>query len=140
MTGCEPQQVQEAEQIDEISQNLPSGFTKTRVATGLSLPVGVTFAPDGRMFVIERGTQAGGTARIRIVKNGSLLSTPFASFSVNNVSVSASERGLLGIAFDPDFATNNFVYVYYTATSPGLTTGSAASPPMATWRSPAARP
>src|SRR5687768_8895066 len=116
LTSCE--QPSEPEPvIDEISQNLPSGFTKTRVASGLSLPVGMAFAPDGRLFVIERGTQAGGTARIRIIKSGSLLSTPFVSFAVNNASVGANERGLLGIALDPNFASNKFVYVYYTTNS-----------------------
>src|SRR6185436_2841780 len=93
---------------------LPSGFTKTRVASGLSLPLGMAFAPDGRLFVLERGTTAGGTGRIRIIKNGQLLSTPFASITVSNVSISANERGLLGIAIDPAFNTNHFVYVYYT--------------------------
>ena len=44
-----------------------------------------------------------------------LLSTPFLTLSVDP----NGERGLLGIAFDPNFATNNFLYLYYTvATSP----------------------
>ena len=52
---------------------------------------------------------------MRVVKNGALLSQPFLTVSVN----SSGERGLLGVAFDPNFASNNFVYVYYTtSTSP----------------------
>src|SRR5256886_13743433 len=52
---------------------------------------------------------------MRVTKTGSLLSTPFVSLTVD----SSGERGLLGIAFDPIFATNNHLYVYYTvATSP----------------------
>jgi glucose/arabinose dehydrogenase len=66
------------------------------------------FAPDGRLFVCEQG------GRLRVIKNGALLATPFVTLPVSAV----GERGLLGVAFDPDFATNQFVYVYYTATTP----------------------
>jgi len=69
----------------------------------------MAFAPDGRLFVCQQGGQ------LRVVKTGSLLSTPFVSLTVD----SSGERGLLGIAFDPNFATNHYLYVYYTvATSP----------------------
>ena len=61
-------------------------------------------APDGRIFVCEQ------TGRLRVIKNGVLLPTPFVTLAVDP----EGERGLLGIAFDPAFATNNFVYVYYT--------------------------
>jgi glucose/arabinose dehydrogenase len=62
------------------------------------------FSPDGRLFVTEKG------GNLRVIKNGALLATPFLSVSVN----SSGERGLLGIAFDPNFATNGHLYVYYT--------------------------
>ena len=69
----------------------------------------MAFAPDGRLFVCQQGGQ------LRVIKNGSLLSTPFVSLTVDF----SGERGLLGIAFDPNFATNHYLYVYYTvATSP----------------------
>ena len=87
---------------------LPSGFAETRVATGLAAPTAMAFAPDGRLFVAEQGGQ------LRVIKNGALLATPFLTVTVD----SSGERGLLGVAFDPDFATNRFVYVYYTATTP----------------------
>jgi len=83
---------------------LPAGFTETLVASGLAAPTSMTFAPDGRLFV----TLQGGT--LRVIKNGVLLATPFVSLSVD----SSGERGLLGVAFDPQFASNHFVYVYYT--------------------------
>jgi glucose/arabinose dehydrogenase len=83
---------------------LPAGFAETRVAAGLASPTALGLAPDGRVFVAEKG----GT--LRVVKNNVLLSQPFLTVSVN----SASERGLLGVAFDPDFQSNRFVYVYYT--------------------------
>lgn len=86
---------------------LPSGFAETRVATGLASPTAMSFAPDGRLFVCEQG------GRLRVIKNGALLAQPFLTLSVS----SAGERGLLGVAFDPNFASNGFVYVYYTTSS-----------------------
>jgi glucose/arabinose dehydrogenase len=64
-------------------------------------------APDGRIFVCLQGGQ------LRVIKNGALLPTPFLSLTVDP----SGERGLLGIAFDPNFQSNNFIYVYYTATT-----------------------
>jgi glucose/arabinose dehydrogenase len=87
---------------------IPSGFSEALVANGLVNPTAMEFAPDGRLFVCE---QAG---RLRVIKNGVLLSTPFLTVSVN----SNGERGLLGIAFDPAFSSNGYVYVYYTVPAP----------------------
>lgn len=83
---------------------LPSGFTETQIAGGLSSPTAMDFAPDGRLFVCLQGGQ------LRVIKNGALLPTPFLTIPVD----SSGERGLLGIAFDPNFQTNNFIYIYYT--------------------------
>jgi glucose/arabinose dehydrogenase len=88
--------------------NLPAGFTEFSVANGLTSPTAMEFAPDGRLFVCEQG----GT--LRVVKNFALLPTPFLTVTT----AASNERGLLGLAFDPGFATNNFLYVYYTAFSP----------------------
>lgn len=90
--------------------SVPNGFSETLVASGIANPTAMAFAPDGRLFVCEQG------GALRVIKNGALLSSPFVTLTVN----SAGERGLLGIAFDPDFANNNFVYVYYTATTPSI--------------------
>src|SRR5712671_1617996 len=87
---------------------LPAGFSESLVADGLSAPTAMQFAPDGRLFVCEQG------GRLRVIKDGVLLATPFVTLTVS----SAGERGLLGVAFDPNFATNKFVYVYFTATTP----------------------
>ena len=86
---------------------LPTGFAETQVATGLAAPTAMAFSPDGRLFVTEQG------GRLRVIKNGALLATPFLTVGVD----AAGERGLLGIAFDPNFAFNQFVYVYYTTAS-----------------------
>lgn len=82
---------------------LPAGFVETKIS-GLSAPTAMEIALDGRIFVCEQG------GSLRVVKNGVLLTTPFLTLSVDP----SGERGLLGIAFDPNFATNSFLYVYYT--------------------------
>jgi glucose/arabinose dehydrogenase len=88
---------------------LPGGFVESVVASGLSAPTAMEIAPDGRIFVAEQG------GRLRVIKNGDLLPTPFVSLPVN----ASGERGLLGVALDPDFALNQYLYVYYTtAASP----------------------
>ena len=84
---------------------LPPGFTETEFGGSLSgAPTAMEFSPDGRLFICLQ------TGQVRIIKNGSLLATPFLSLSVD----SSGERGLLGIALDPNFFTNHYVYVYYT--------------------------
>src|SRR5436190_1195165 len=85
-----------------------AGFVAEQVLTGLSNPTAMDFAPDGRLFVTQ---QAGA---LRVVKNGALLATPFTTLTVD----SAGERGLLGVAFDPNYSTNRFVYVYHTVPAP----------------------
>ncbi|MEP7043813.1 MAG: PQQ-dependent sugar dehydrogenase [Dokdonella sp.] len=76
-------------------------------ATTFSQPIAIRSAEDGsgRVFVIER------CSGIRIVKNGGLLTTPFVSIAAS----CGGEQGILGLAFDPDFADNGFFYVTYTA-------------------------
>lgn len=93
-----------------LAATVPDGFGESLIAGGLTNPTAMQFAPDGRLFVCEQG----GT--LRVIKNGTLLATPFVSLTVN----AAGERGLLGVAFDPNFAVNGFVYVYYTATLPAI--------------------
>lgn len=87
---------------------VPAGFAQTTVVSGLANPTAMAFAPDGRLFVATQG------GALRVVKDGALLPTPFLTVTVS----SSGERGLLGVAFDPNFASNRYVYVYYTATTP----------------------
>ena len=87
---------------------LPAGFTEAQVGSNVgSSPTAMAFAPDGRLFVCLQGGQ------LRVIKNGALLATPFVSLTVT----SDGERGLLGVAFDPNFSANNFVYLYYTTST-----------------------
>ena len=89
------------------AQTLPANFQRVQVTASLSNPTAMAFTPDGRVLICQQGGQ------LRVVKNGSLLSTPAVSLSVN----SSGERGLIGIAVDPNFATNQYIYLYYTNTS-----------------------
>ncbi len=86
---------------------LPLGFQEDLLVYGLRLPVCAEYAPDGRLFILEK------QGHVRIFKNGQLLPKPFLKLNVNGL----YERGLLGIAFDPDFRNNQFIYIYHT-TSP----------------------
>src|SRR4029077_4596975 len=72
---------------------VPSGFTDLTVAAGVKHTTTSGPDPDRRIFVCEQG----GT--LRVIKNGALLATPFLTVTVN----SSGERGLLGVAFDPNF-------------------------------------
>ncbi len=88
----------------------PSGFTRNESwVTGLNNATSFAQAPDGRLLVAEQG------GALRVIKNGALLATPFATFVVD----SSGERGLIGITLDPAFATNGFVYIYSTRTAGG---------------------
>ena len=86
------------------AQTYPPDFAQVLVANNISNPTAMAFAPDGRIFVAE---QAG---RLRVIKNGVLLSTSFVELNVS----STGERGLIGIALDPDFTNNKYIYLYYT--------------------------
>ncbi|MBI1748471.1 MAG: PQQ-dependent sugar dehydrogenase [Acidobacteria bacterium] len=85
------------------------GFTESLVAN-LPSATAMEFAPDGRLFVCLQGGD------VRVIKNGALLTTPFVTVSA----YAGADSGLLGIAFDPNFVTNGYVYLHYTATVPTI--------------------
>ena len=87
---------------------LPDGFKWYRVATGITGATAMEIAPDGRVFVCEQ------TGALRVVKGDKLLSAPFLNVRVD----SNWERGLIGVTLDPEFATNQHVYVTYVAPEP----------------------
>lgn len=87
----------------------PAGFTRSELVGGLAAATAFAQAPDGRWFVAEQGGQ------LRIVQNGTLLATPFLSLSVDD----QGERGLIGVTLHPQFASNRWVYVYFTITDGG---------------------
>jgi glucose/arabinose dehydrogenase len=85
--------------------SLPPGFTQSPVVSGLTNPTDMEFAPDGTLFVAE---QAG---RVRIAKTNGTLPT---FLDISSRVDSNGERGLLAVAFDPNFSTNHYVYLHYT--------------------------
>jgi glucose/arabinose dehydrogenase len=86
----------------------PSGYSWQMVVSGLNRPEGLVNAGDGsrRLFILEQG------GLIRILKDGTLLPTPFLDLT-QKVSC-CGERGLLGLVFHPKYAENGFFYVDYT--------------------------
>ena len=86
------------------------GFTTFN--TGVARPIAV-FQPkgDSRLFIVNQRTST--TGSVRILKNGSMLATPFLSVTTST----GSEQGLLGLAFHPSFPTTPYVYVNYTMAS-----------------------
>ncbi|NNE00703.1 MAG: DUF4347 domain-containing protein, partial [Pirellulaceae bacterium] len=83
-----------------------TGFETELIASGLIQPVAFEEAADGRIFVIEKA------GLVRVIENGQLLSTPFLDINeeVNNV----RDRGMIGLALDPDFSQNGHVYLQYS--------------------------
>jgi glucose/arabinose dehydrogenase len=104
------------------SVNVAAGGTGSATVTYGSAPLQLALQPvvsglvnasfaaslpgDSRLFIVER------VGRVRIFKDGALLATPF--FDIRDHVNSEGERGMLSIAFDPDYATNGYVYAYYT--------------------------
>jgi glucose/arabinose dehydrogenase len=97
---------------------VPPGFDDAPVAS-VPQPTAFAFTPDGRMLVTSK------PGRLRVVRDGALLPDPALDLSARICP--ESERGLLGVAVDPDFATNRRVYLYYTFKKFG-TCGFAAPP------------
>ena len=93
---------------------LPTGFSESALVPAGSLPnaTAMQFAPDGRLFVCQQ------SGELRVIAGGVLLATPFVDLTVD----ANGERGLLGVAFDPNFAVNQYVYVYYTVPGGGAVT------------------
>lgn len=90
-------------------------LTLQSFATGFSSPVAIVNAGDDRLFVVQRG------GAIRIVQpNGTVLPTNFLTLTSSTV-LSGGERGLLGLAFHPNYVNNGFFYVNYTRAGDGAT-------------------
>lgn len=82
------------------------------VQSGLRVPWDLAFAPDGRMFVTERA------GNVLIFESGAPNARRIGHFSLSNVRAQG-ESGLMGIAFDPDFARNGLLYVCASRTDEG---------------------
>jgi glucose/arabinose dehydrogenase len=89
-------------------------YTSTTLLSGLQYPVAFDVAPDGRFFITEKGDGSNTPAqkaRILVYSNSGALLNTF--YDLSDSTISTSERGVLGIALDPDFLVNHYIYVYY---------------------------
>ena len=88
------------------AQNVPSGFTVEQMIGGLTTPVAFDFTPDGRVLFAEQFT-----GNLRILRPPATLQiSPVIQIAVTT----GGERGLLGVALDPDFPSRPYVYVHNT--------------------------
>jgi len=83
------------------------GFERAVVASGLNAPVDFRWLPDGRIVVAEKG------GAIKVVEDGVVRTEPLITLSVDTV----GERGISGLAVDPQFTTNGYIYVAYTTSA-----------------------
>jgi glucose/arabinose dehydrogenase len=84
---------------------IPTDFTDTLVAS-VGSPTALAFTPDGRLLITTQG------GSLRVVQNGNLLAT--AALNLSAKLCAGGERGLLGVAVDPSFASNRYIYLFYT--------------------------
>ncbi|RYG15627.1 glucose dehydrogenase, partial [bacterium] len=105
LVGCSTQSPPELAVSRAAAVLQDANFADSVFVGGLQGPTTMTFAPDGRLFISEKN------GALRVVVNGQLLATPFMTLAVDN----DNERGLMGVAFDPNFDSNHYLYVYYTS-------------------------
>ena len=108
--------------IAAVAGAAPPTLTLQPFVSGLSSPAEIAHANDssGRLFVVELG------GRIRVIRNGQVLTTPFLDLSSASGGpvITGGERGLLGLAFHPSYSSNGRFYLYYTRALAGDPGGS----------------
>lgn len=91
--------------------DLPAGFRVEPITSNLELPTTFTFAPDGRVFIAEK------SGRVKIWKDGVLYARPL--IDIRDEVNEFVDRGLIGMALDPNFAENGWIYLMYAWDAPG---------------------
>jgi glucose/arabinose dehydrogenase len=99
----------------------PPNFTDTLV-TRVESPTALAFTPDGRLLVTSE------PGRLRVYENGALLANP--ALDISGKVCTNGARGLLGVAVDPNFVTNNYIYLYYTFKKHGVCDQNTAKVPV----------
>jgi glucose/arabinose dehydrogenase/PKD repeat protein len=92
-------------QAEPAAATVRPGF-EDRIVASVDQPIGLAFTPDGRLLVISK------SGKLWVHRDGQLLQIP--ALDISNKVCSNGDRGLLGVAVDPNFATNNYIYLYYT--------------------------
>src|SRR5918993_1122620 len=99
----------------------PPDFTDTRV-TSVDSPTALAFTPDGRLLVTSE------PGRLWVYKDGALLANP--ALDISGKVCTNGARGLLGVAVDPNFATNHYIYLFYTFKKHGVCPQNTANVPV----------
>lgn len=89
-------------------ESLPPGVRIETVLANMNAPIAMAFDPAGRLFYTEKAT-----GNVRLFANSRLQDNPVINFNVD----ANGEQGLLGLAIDPDFNANHYIYIYYTCKS-----------------------
>ncbi len=87
--------------------SVPAGFSVVTMSPSLNRPVAMAFAGDGRIFVAERA------GIVKVIQNNAVVSTFIDLSDEVNSQLSLGDRGLLGLALDPNFLVNRHVYLFY---------------------------
>ena len=107
--------------VSEQPLTVPPDFSDALVVA-VSAPTALAFTPDERLLITIQG------GWLRVVRNGSMLAAP--ALSLSGQLCTNSERGLLGIAVDPAFATNHHIYLYYTFRKHGVCPNNTSTSPV----------
>lgn len=99
----------------------PPGFADSLVAS-VGVPTALAFTPDGRLLITTQ------TGALRVYASGSLLATP--ALDLSTQLCTNNERGLLGVAVDPNFTSNHYIYLYYTFKKSGSCANNSANSPV----------
>src|SRR5918997_195948 len=99
----------------------PPDFTDTRVMS-VDSPTALAFTPDGRLLVTSE------PGRLHVYKDGALLTNP--ALDISGKVCTNGARGLLGVAVDPNFATNHYIYLFYTLKKHGVCPQNTAEVPV----------
>jgi glucose/arabinose dehydrogenase len=91
-----------------------SGFQNEILITSLDFPSNILFLPDGSMLIAELG------GKIKRVPAGATSPDPTPFLNITNIGRAGGLQGLFTIALDPNFATNHFLYAFYTLGSPNV--------------------
>ena len=118
--GYDPMVATGESDIPVFYQALPTGYIIEAWGTGLTMPTGMDFTPDGRLLIAEQ------PGRIRVMVDGRLLPEPFYVqeddlYYPPETPEQLLEFGVLSVAVDPEYASNGYVYFVYTADNPRRT-------------------
>jgi len=94
--------------VSAIPITVPTGFSDHVITTAVVEPIALDFLPDGTMLVLSR------RGKVHVVSSGAGAPTVTVALDLSSKVCSNRERGLLGVAVDPEFATTHDVFLYYT--------------------------